>query len=127
LIGEKKNKEKIKRYLLLKCKTIKTLLFEQEETNQRGRAKPLHASLKNPIFFPIQSSLHFVLEPPSHTRKEKTLNSFSMATDSTQLHQLSLLLQSKGRDAERKGGGERCREKRRGEMHKKGGDDCFCV
>jgi hypothetical protein len=39
-----KNKEKIKRYLLLKCKTIKTLLFEQEETNQRGRAKPLHAS-----------------------------------------------------------------------------------
>jgi hypothetical protein len=51
LIGEKKNKEKIKRYMLLKCKTIKTLLFEQEETNQRGRAKPLHASLKNPIFF----------------------------------------------------------------------------
>jgi hypothetical protein len=44
LTGEKKNNEKIKRYLLLKCKTIKTLLFEQEETNQRGRAKPLHAS-----------------------------------------------------------------------------------
>jgi len=40
----KKNKEKIKRYLLLKYKTIKTLLFEQEETNQRGRAKPLHTS-----------------------------------------------------------------------------------
>jgi hypothetical protein len=40
----KKYKEKIKRYLLLKCKTIKTLLFEQEETNQRGRAKPVHAS-----------------------------------------------------------------------------------
>jgi hypothetical protein len=33
-----------------------------------------------------------------------------MATDPTQLHQLSLLLQSKRRDAERKGG-ERCREK----------------
>jgi hypothetical protein len=44
LTGEKKNNEKIKRYLLLKYKTIKTLLFEQEETNQRGRAKPLHAS-----------------------------------------------------------------------------------
>ena len=39
-----KNKEKIKRYMLFKYKTIKTLLFEQEETNQRGRAKPLHAS-----------------------------------------------------------------------------------
>jgi hypothetical protein len=33
-----------------------------------------------------------------------------MATDPTQLHQLSLLLQSKRRDAKRKGG-ERCREK----------------
>jgi hypothetical protein len=44
LTGEKKHKEKIKRYMLLKCKTIKILLFEQEETNQRGRAKPLHAS-----------------------------------------------------------------------------------
>jgi len=40
----KKKKEKIKRYLLLKCKTIKTLLFEQEKKNQRGRVKPLHAS-----------------------------------------------------------------------------------
>jgi hypothetical protein len=27
----KKNKENIKRYLLLKCKIIKTLLFEKEE------------------------------------------------------------------------------------------------
>jgi hypothetical protein len=40
----KKYKEKIKSYLLLKCKTIKTLLFEQKKTNQRGRVKPLHAS-----------------------------------------------------------------------------------
>jgi rRNA pseudouridine-1189 N-methylase Emg1 (Nep1/Mra1 family) len=70
----KKNKGKIKRYILLKCKTIKTLLFEQDETNRRGRAKPLHASLKNSLLF-LQSSLHFVLEPPPHTRKEKTLNS----------------------------------------------------
>jgi hypothetical protein len=53
------NKGKIKRYLLLKCKTIKTLLFEQEETNKKERAKPLHAreskplhaSLKNPLIF----------------------------------------------------------------------------
>jgi hypothetical protein len=44
LTGGKKKKEKIKRYLLLKCKTIKTLLFEQEKKNQRGRVKPLHAS-----------------------------------------------------------------------------------
>jgi hypothetical protein len=45
-----------------------------------------------------------------------------MATDPTLLHQLSLLLQSKRRDAKRKGG-ERCREKGRGreEMHKEGG------
>jgi rRNA pseudouridine-1189 N-methylase Emg1 (Nep1/Mra1 family) len=47
----KKNKGKIKRYILLKCKTIKTLLFEQDETNRRGRAKPLHASLKNALLF----------------------------------------------------------------------------
>jgi rRNA pseudouridine-1189 N-methylase Emg1 (Nep1/Mra1 family) len=47
----KKNKGKIKRYILLKCKTIKTLLFEQDETNRRGRAKPLHASLKNSLLF----------------------------------------------------------------------------
>jgi hypothetical protein len=31
LTGEKKNKENIKRYLLLKSKIIKTLLFEKEE------------------------------------------------------------------------------------------------
>jgi len=31
-----KNKGKIKRYLLLKCKTIKTLLFEREETNYKS-------------------------------------------------------------------------------------------
>jgi hypothetical protein len=34
LIEEKKNKGKIKRYSLLKCKIVKTLLFE-EETNYK--------------------------------------------------------------------------------------------
>jgi hypothetical protein len=58
-LTRKKNKAKIKRYLLLKYKIIKTLLFEQEETDQGGRvkplhtkeSKPLHASLKNPLLF----------------------------------------------------------------------------
>jgi hypothetical protein len=32
---KKINKGKIKIYLLLKCKTIKTLLFDREETNYK--------------------------------------------------------------------------------------------
>jgi hypothetical protein len=45
-----------------------------------------------------------------------------MATDPTLLHQLSLLLQSKRRDAKKKEG-EICREKGKGkgEMHREGG------
>jgi len=70
-------------------------------------------------FFPLQSSLHFILEPPPHTCKEKTLNSLLMATNPTLLHQLGLLLQSKRRDAKRKGG-ERC-------IEKGGRGNCFCV
>ena len=99
--------------MLLKCKIIITILFKQEETNQRGRPKPFTLIKKSP-FFPLQSSLHFVLEPPPHTCKEKTLNLLSMATDPTLLHQLSLLLQSKRKDAKRKGM-ERYIEKGRGE------------
>ena len=51
-----------------------------------------------------------------------------MATDPTQLHHLSLLLQSKRRDAQRRRG-ERCREKGRvrGEMHREGDGGCSSV
>jgi hypothetical protein len=58
------NKGKIKRYLLLKCKTIKTLLFEQEETNKKGRAKPLHARESKPLHARESKPLHASLKNP---------------------------------------------------------------